>query len=71
MFLRGLLFNTYPFPLPNLVCAGILIFGIIIRILFLEETHNEKKHRKDVGLEYGSWRLGRLVRQDSVKVLGT
>ena len=57
------IFGTYPFLLPNLVCVVILIFGIAIGILFLEETHADKRHRSDWGR-----RLGNFLLQ---KVLGT
>lgn len=33
----------------------ILAFGVLIGILFLEETHETKKHRRDIGLEVGEW----------------
>lgn len=35
----------------------ILAIGVAIGILFLEETHEEKKYRRDVGLEAGRWIL--------------
>lgn len=53
LFARGTLFDRYPFLLPNVVCAMILVSGILIGILFLEETHQEKRFRRDVGLELG------------------
>lgn len=31
----------------------VLVLGIITGILFLEETHQEKKYRRDIGLEIG------------------
>ncbi|KAL8891433.1 MAG: hypothetical protein Q9215_001575 [Flavoplaca cf. flavocitrina] len=31
----------------------VLVFGILIGILFLEETHQEKGYRRDIGLEAG------------------
>ncbi|KAL8854734.1 MAG: hypothetical protein Q9221_000516 [Calogaya cf. arnoldii] len=52
-FSRGTLFDSYPFLLPNIVCALVLVVGILIGILFLEETHQEKRYRRDVGLEAG------------------
>lgn len=55
-FSRGSLWDTYPFLLPNLVCVFILCIGIVIGLLFLEETHTEVKSRRDWGLE-----LGRLL----------
>ncbi|KAL9606083.1 MAG: hypothetical protein Q9179_000763 [Wetmoreana sp. 5 TL-2023] len=53
LFARGTLFDRYPFLLPNIVCAMILVVGILVGILFLEETHHEKRSRRDVGLEVG------------------
>jgi hypothetical protein len=51
-----------PYLLPNLVCTAIVLCGVIIGILFLEETHAEKKHRRDPGLEAGKWLLSQLDR---------
>lgn len=31
---------------------------MIVGILFLEETHEDKKYRRDIGLEIGDWILG-------------
>ncbi|ODH46946.1 hypothetical protein GX48_06983 [Paracoccidioides brasiliensis] len=56
-FLRNTVFDRYPFLLPNLVCVVILCFGITIGILFLQETHSEKKFNRDRGIELGSWLL--------------
>lgn len=49
------LFGRFPFLLPNLVCAGILATGVVIGLLFLEETHEIKKHERDRGRELGRW----------------
>jgi MFS family permease len=56
-FPPGSLFDTFPFLLPNLICVVILLCGITIGILFLEETHSEVKHRHDAGREAGQWIL--------------
>ena len=53
LFSRGGLFDKYPFLLPNIVCVIVLLFGIANGILFLEETHIEKKNRQDIGLKVG------------------
>ncbi|KAI4154904.1 MAG: hypothetical protein LQ341_000272 [Variospora aurantia] len=58
LFARGTVFDRYPFLLPNVVCAMILMLGILVGILFLEETHQEKKYRRDIGLEIGRRLLG-------------
>jgi len=52
-FAPGGLFDEYPFLLSNLVCAIILLCGIINGLLFLKETHPEKKGRTDWGLKLG------------------
>ncbi|KAL2057173.1 hypothetical protein ABVK25_002225 [Lepraria finkii] len=59
-FPRGTVFDHYPFLLPNLVCAVVLAFGVMIGILFLEETHGDKKCRRDKGIEAGRWLLSHL-----------
>lgn len=60
LFPKGSFFDTYPFLLPNLVCVVILILGITIGLLFLEETHPTRKHKADYGLELGKLLLGRF-----------
>lgn len=55
----GSFLDRFPFLLPNLACVVILAVGITIGILFLEETHVEKKHRRDLGLELGRWLSGK------------
>lgn len=56
-FTAGTIFEKYPYLLPNLVCAGVVVFGMVVGILFLEETHEDMKDRKDIGLEAGKWLL--------------
>ena len=53
VFPRGTIFDHYPFLLPNLVCAAVLATGVLIGILFLEETHRDKKNRRDLGIVAG------------------
>ena len=53
------IFKKFPFLLPNLVCVVVLMTGIVVGLLFLEETHPEKKYRRDRGLELGNWLIGR------------
>ena len=60
LFPKGSLFDKYPFLLPNLVCTGILALGVLVGVLFLEETHVIKKHRRDIGIETGKWLLQHL-----------
>ncbi len=58
----GTIWERFPYLLPNLVCTVIVACGVVIGILFLEETHEEKKHRRDPGLEAGRWILSKLVK---------
>lgn len=48
LFAKGTVFDTYLFLLPNLVSAGILVCGMIIGLLFLEETHTVVKSGEQV-----------------------
>lgn len=61
LFQRNTVFDRFPFLLPNLVCIVILALGITIGFLFLEETHPEKKYRRDRGLELGHMLLDRCL----------
>ncbi|QIW97706.1 hypothetical protein AMS68_003224 [Peltaster fructicola] len=51
------IFGQYRFLLPNLVCTAVVVFGMIVGIFFLEETHEDLKDRKDYGVEAGKWFL--------------
>jgi MFS family permease len=55
---EGSIWAKYPFLLPNVFCTAIVILGMIVGILFLEETHEDKKHERDRGVEAGKWILG-------------
>lgn len=38
----------------------VLTFGVLIGVLFLEETHGDKRHLRDRGIEAGQWLLSHL-----------
>jgi MFS family permease len=61
LFDQDSIFGAYPFLLPNLVCVVILFIGIAIGILFLEETHAEKKHEVDKGTRLGNFLLQKVL----------
>lgn len=65
-FFKGTLFERYPFLLPNLVCACIVVLSLIVGFLFLEETHQDRKYDQDYGCEAGQWILGKLCTRDTV-----
>lgn len=52
--------DRFPYLLPNLVAAGFVVVGLIIGILFLEETHEEAKKRRDPGYELGRWLAAKI-----------
>jgi len=62
LFQPGTIWERYPYLLPNLVCTVIVSCGVVVGILFLEETHEEKKHRRDAGLEAGKWIISKFAR---------
>lgn len=60
-------FGRYPFLLPNLICTGILILGLCVGILFLEETHHTHKFSRDTGVELGKCVLRLFKRRRTSK----
>jgi hypothetical protein len=54
IFSPGTIWEQYPYLLPNLFSAATVCCGVVIGILFLEETHAEKKKRRDQGIELGN-----------------
>lgn len=60
VFPPGTIWDRYPYLLPNLFSAFIVLIGVINGILFLEETHAEKKTKPDRGLKLGNWILSGL-----------
>lgn len=52
--------SKYPYALPNIVIAGVMMIGIFITVFFLKETHSTFKHDQDRGLEIKDKFLGRL-----------
>ncbi|KAK1465903.1 major facilitator superfamily transporter [Colletotrichum melonis] len=52
-FKAGSIWDQYPFLLPNLFSAATVFCGVVIGLLFLEETHAERKKRRDPGVELG------------------
>lgn len=45
--------EAHPYFLPNAVCTGIVMLGLAVGFLFLEETHEEKRNHNDIGLNIG------------------
>jgi len=43
----------------------VVLFGLAVGILFLEETHEDRKYDRDCGREAGQWVLRKIWRQDA------
>lgn len=55
IFARGTIWDKYPYLLPNLFSAATVFVGVIIGLLFLDETHADKKSQRDRGREMGDY----------------
>ncbi|KAK7428017.1 hypothetical protein QQZ08_005448 [Neonectria magnoliae] len=54
LFPQGSIWDRWPYLLPNLCSAILLVVGASIGALFMQET-NPKVSRRDPGLELGNW----------------
>ncbi|KAI1418785.1 major facilitator superfamily domain-containing protein [Xylaria sp. FL1777] len=61
LFSPGTIWDRYPYLLPNLFSAFVVVIGVINGLLFLEETHSQKKMQRDRGLELGNWILAKFT----------
>ncbi len=61
LFPPGTIWERYPYLLPNLFSAFVVLIGVINGFLFLEETHSQKKMQRDRGLELGDWILSKFT----------
>ncbi|WEW58878.1 hypothetical protein PRK78_004346 [Emydomyces testavorans] len=46
-------FKKYPFALPNIAASILFVIGIVTGLLFLRETLESRKHKRDYGLMLG------------------
>ncbi|KAI1818018.1 major facilitator superfamily domain-containing protein [Poronia punctata] len=60
LFSPGTIWDRYPYLLPNLFSAFVVLVGVINGLLFLEETHPHKKLERDRGLEIGDWIISKF-----------
>jgi MFS family permease len=54
LFGNSTLFTTFPYLLPNLANGIVFTCGILVGFLFLKESLETKKHRRDHGREIGN-----------------
>lgn len=81
VFPPGGILEEYPYLLPNMVASIVLVLGIFNGILFLEETHDVLKHKRDYGREFGQkvidfFKFGKkdeeeTIDEESERLLGT
>lgn len=55
MFGKSKFFLQFPYALPNLVAGVIFTLGLIAGVLFLKESLESKRHRRDYGRVLGAW----------------
>lgn len=65
LFPRGTIWDQYPYLLPNLFSAAAVFVGVIVGLLFLDETHSMKKLERDRCRELGD-RIAALFRKSVV-----
>ena len=67
-FPLGSLFQRYPYLLPNLVCAALLLVSIVLGIFLLEETHPDMQPRVSLPADtYVSEETPLIQTSDAVK----
>lgn len=69
LFPPGTIWEKYPYLLPNLFSAIAVCCGVLIGILFLEETHAGKRERRDPGIELGK-RISQWLSINTCRVSG-
>lgn len=53
LFAKGTIWDRFPYLLPNLFSAFTVLFGVVVGLLFLDETHAKKKLQRDRCREVG------------------
>jgi len=66
---EGTIFEEYPYLLPNVFCTIVVLFGLTVGILFLEETHEDRKYDHDRGREAGQWLSRKFWKSDTDSTL--
>lgn len=66
VFQPGSIWDRFPYLLPNLFSAMCVFFGLTVGFLFLEETHAEKKFKRDRGVEFGKYLTSLLFGKESI-----
>lgn len=64
VFGEGGFFRIFPFALPNLVGAAFFLVGLSVGTLFLRETLETKKDKRDYGIIFGQFLLLPFTREN-------
>lgn len=68
MFPVGSLFERFPYLLPNLICAALLVVSIVLGIFLLEETHPDMQPRASLPADtYVSEETPLIETSDAIK----
>ncbi|KAH7328204.1 major facilitator superfamily domain-containing protein [Stachybotrys elegans] len=67
LFAKGTIWDRFPYLLPNLFSAAMAVFSVLTGLLFLDETHEGKKHRRDRGRELGNYITNLFTKSYSCK----
>lgn len=60
LFSKGTIWDRFPYLLPNIFSAVAVLVGVVVGLLFLEETHAMKKNQRDRGRELGDYLVAKL-----------
>lgn len=61
MFREGGLFDDFPWLLPNLICAGIMVVSLVLVIFCLEETHPDHRKGADPAVKHDAQESSPLI----------
>ena len=63
VFRNSKLFAQYPFALPNVLVSALFITGVTLGFLFLRESLEDRKHKRDYGIILGQLLTGSCSRR--------
>ncbi|RMZ78316.1 hypothetical protein DV737_g3935, partial [Chaetothyriales sp. CBS 132003] len=70
LFRNSKLFEDYPFALPNILISSLFIVGIICGFLFLRESLESRRHKRDYGILLGQLLTSPCTRRSKRTILG-
>lgn len=64
LFSKDTIWDRFPFLLPNLFCAFVAVCSVTMAWLFMGETHPQRRHNRDYGIELGKKLLCCITRRE-------